>query len=89
MTDIFKQAKKYAKQLGFDNVWSNEYGTFVAEYSHGRVDVRRDVRYGSQITIEIGWSSAGSPRPTDAQVKKFIQMLQNALKLKAHLKKIK
>ncbi len=82
----YKILEKKAKKMGFDRVYYDEYGMFVAEHTPTRLNVRRDERYGSQTYVEIGWSSAGTPRPSNAQVKKFIVMLQNALKLKEMLK---
>lgn len=82
----FKAAEKLAKRLGFDDVYISEYGTFIAEDRATTVNIRAEIRYGSQYTIEIGWASAGTPRPSDAKVKRHIKMLQNALKVKAVLR---
>ena len=83
-----KEAEKYARSLGFDNVWSDDRITFVAEHSPTRVAVRRDVRFSGEVTYEISWASTGTSRRDDKKVKTMIKMLQNALKLKAYVKKL-
>ena len=85
LQEKYKQAEKYAKQLGF-HVWIN-YDTFVAEHRPTGVEVRADIKYGSQYTVEISWPSAGMPRPTNAQVKKHIEMVQKGLKVKEKLRR--
>ena len=84
-TKKFEAAKKYAKQLGFERVWYND-DTFSAENVKTTISVRADTPYGGKYAVEISWASAGIPRPTTAEVKKFVKILQNALKLKEKLK---
>lgn len=84
-TKKFREVKKYAKQLGFDVV-AYTGDTFSAENRNTRVSVYAYTQYGSKYTVDISWSSAGIPRPTNTEVKKVIKMLQNALKLKEKLK---
>ena len=84
-TKKFEAAKKYARQLGFDNVWYNDE-TFSAEDRKTRISVYAGTQYGSRYFVEIGWASAGTPGPNNREVKRFIKILQNALKLKEKLK---
>lgn len=84
-TKKFREVKKYAKQLGFDVV-AHTGDTFSAENRNTKVSVYAYTQYGSKYAVEISWASAGIPRPTNAEVKMFVKMLQNALKLKEKLK---
>jgi len=78
MFEILEQA---AKNYGFDNVWSSQYGTFVAEHRTARVEMRVDKKFGKMVA-EISWASAGTPRPTNDEVCKHIEMVGKAHALK-------
>lgn len=81
MKKLFETLENAAKSYGFDRIWFNEYGTFVAEYSPSRIEMRVDEKYG-EIVAEISWASAGTPRPTDDEVCKHAEMVGKAHTLK-------
>lgn len=82
---MFSKLNRVAIGLGFDNVWFDKYGTFSAEYTESRIEFRiksfqeRDEEM--DLGEEISWSSAGMPRPSREEVKKFRTMINAALAL--------
>jgi len=82
----FQKAAKAAKTMGFDRVWVEEFGDFKAEDTQTGITVTAGTQHGDQYYIEIGWPSAGIPRPDDAKIKRHIVILHNAMQLKQYLK---
>jgi len=82
----FKNAAKYARQLGFDDIVYSET-SFKAEDTKTSVSVWAMPKsvFEKNMRIEISWASAETPRPTPAKIRRFIKMLQNALKLREKL----
>ena len=65
---------KYAKKLGFDEVYMRP-DIFRARYSRFSLEVMKYKSYSGVWKKEISWASAGIPRPSITEVRKFIKML--------------
>ena len=79
---VFKRLERMSKLYGFDKINYSEY-SFYAEDKNG-VNIYIASHYGNPLTVEISWSSAGIPRPTDIEVHRHIVAIEYAQKLKKY-----
>mgnify|MGYP007031186049 CR=1 FL=1 len=78
---IFAYMKRAAIGYGFDDIWYNDYGNFVATCRKTNVEFRIDDRFGKSV-VDISYPSAGMPRPTEEQLYAHVEKIQRAINLK-------
>lgn len=94
----FKAFKEQADKLGFRTFTDDEdfqkYGKshilLESKKFRSSLEIRATKKYGSNVaTVEIGWSSAGTPRPSLAEAEQFGLEVIKATKVAAKLKALK